>query len=94
MSKNKVMEETFQVEATAGVKEGRCAEQRGRPSVRGGVMMGDKYEDGEKFRVQFMQNLEFFSELILEPVTDLSWEWDDHIGLFRKRSEGVMDEVL
>ena len=85
-----MMEETFQVEATAGVKEGRCAEQ----SVRGGVMMGDKDEAGEKFRVQFMENLEFFSELILEPVTDLSWEWDDHIGLFRKRSEGVMDEVL
>ena len=25
---------------------------------------------------------------------DLSWEQDDHIGLFRKRSEGVMDGVL
>lgn len=42
MSKNKVMEETFQAETTAGVKEGRHAEQTGRPRVRGGVMMGTK----------------------------------------------------
>lgn len=41
-----------------------------------------------------MENLECFSELILEPVMDLSWEWDDHIGLFRKRFEGVMDGAL
>ena len=60
MSKNKVMEETFQAEATAGVKEGRHAEQTGRPSVRGRVMMGDKDEAGEKFSIQFVENLEFF----------------------------------
>lgn len=44
------MEETFQAEVTAGVKEGGCAEQIGRPSVRGGVMVGDKDEAGEKIQ--------------------------------------------
>jgi hypothetical protein len=60
MSKNKVMEETFQAEATAEMKEGRHAEQTERPSVRGRVMMGDKDEAGEKFSIQFVENLEFF----------------------------------
>lgn len=34
-----------------------------------------------KFRVQVMESLEISPNSILEPLVELSWEWDDHIGL-------------
>lgn len=39
----------------------------------------------EKFRVQVIENLEFFSpKPILEDFVELNWEWDDHIGFLER----------
>lgn len=44
-------------------------------------------EAREKFRVQVIESLEFFPpKPILEQLVELSWEWDNHIGLLERDS--------
>lgn len=64
------------------MKESRHTEQSEMTSLLGAKCEGwGEGGAGEKFRVQVMENLEIFPKPILEPLVELSWEWDDYIGL-------------